>query len=221
MRFQYSILILSSCLLAACGDKTTPSPVPPSETAASTNNAAATNMTGAATPVITDVPAIAGSGCAAGSAQLEFQAKQASFQLTLAELEVGTGQNQKRNITCNLAIPVTIPAGYQVSIVPLHFTGTLEGNGLQLEIRREYFFAGTTGTPQVSALALPSNSQFEISDMVKDDDTLQWSSCGQDANVRANTRILVKSGEGQAKVKISSTDATQPTVFKLNYRPCT
>lgn len=229
MRFNYLILALSCCLLSACGDKpannqaTSPdlAPMPSNPAAATTatpTTSAATNN--AATAVITDVPAIAGSGCIEGSAQLEFQPQQTSFKLSLAELEVGTAQGQKTNITCTFAIPVTVPAGYQVSIIPLHFAGNLTGNGLKIEVRREYFFAGTTGTPQVSALALPADNPFELSDQLNPDDSLQWSLCGQDTNIRANTRILVKGGEGQAKIKISSTDTAQPNLFTLNVRPC-
>lgn len=228
MRLHYLLPLLSCCLLSACGDKTkdqaaSPEIVPNTTTAVTTtpttpnpNTATASNNS----PTITEPPAIAGSGCPDGSAQIEFQPKQASFKLNLAELVVGTGQGQKTNITCNLAVPVTVPSGYQVSILPLHFAGNLTGNGLQIEVRREYFFAGTTGIPQVSALALPANSQFALSDAVNADDTLQWSNCGQDTNIRVNTRILVKGGEGQAKLKISSTDTVQADLFKLNYRAC-
>jgi hypothetical protein len=235
MRFNYFMLALGCCLLSSCGDKTANSPTasadlsPPATTTApvaatsapATNTAINTTVVSAATtPVIADAPAIAGSGCSAGSSQLEFQPKQDSFKLTLAELEVGTAQGQKSNVTCNFAIPVTVPAGYQVSILPLHFAGNLVGSGLKIELRREYFFAGTTGTPQVSPFALPANSQFELSDPINNDDSLQWSLCGQDTNIRLNLRLLIKGGEGQAKIKLSSTDTAQPDLFKLNYRAC-
>lgn len=224
MRSHYFLLMLACYFLISCGDKTAnnqaASPDLPANPAPATPNPNTGTASNSALPVITDLPSVAGSGCAAGSEQLEFQPQQASFKLSINELQVGTAQGQKTNLTCNLAIPVTVPAGYQVSIVPLHFAGNLTGNGLKLELRREYFFAGTTGTPQVSALSLPNDSEFDISDTVNDEDTLQWSGCGQDTIIRANTRLLVKGGEGQATLSFSSTDTTAPTLFKLNYRAC-
>ncbi|WP_298610903.1 DUF4360 domain-containing protein [uncultured Thiothrix sp.] len=231
MHSRYFLLILGCWFLVSCGDKTPNNqatspdlPAQPTTPAATTSSAAPNPNTGTASnsalPMLAGTPAIAGSGCAEGTTQLEFQPQQASFKLSINALELGTAQGQKTNLTCNLAIPVTVPTGYQVSIVPLHFAGSLTGNGLKLELRREYFFAGTTGTPEVSSLALPTDSQFNISDSVNNEDTLQWSSCGQDTNIRVNTRLLIKGGEGQAKLTISSTDPTEPSLFKLNYRAC-
>lgn len=224
MRSHYVLLMLSCWLLASCGDKApnnqVTSPELPTQPAPALPTPTTNTPSNSALPMIADTPAIAGSGCPADSAQLEFQPRQASFKLRINELELGTAQGQATHITCNLAITVTVPTGYQVSILPLHFAGNLTGNGLSIELRREYFFAGTTGTPQVSRFALPKDSQFEISDSLKNEDALQWSSCGQDTNIRVNTRILVKGGEGQAKLKISSTDTAQAALFKLNYRAC-
>lgn len=224
MRSHYLVLVLSSCFLVSCGDKTAnnqaASPDLPAQPVPAPANPNTGTAGASALPFIVDTPSVAGSGCPAGDAQLEFQPQQTSFKLILNALEVGTAQGQNNNLTCNLAIPVTVPAGYQVSVLPLHFAGSLSGNALKLELRREYFFAGTTGTPQVSSLALPTDSQFDISDKVNEEDTLHWSSCGQDTIIRVNTRVLTKGGEGQAKLNISSTDKAEPTVFKLNYRAC-
>lgn len=216
MRSHYILLLLSCWFLASCGDKAVNNQASSPELPASSNP-----NTGSATlPVLAETPAIAGSGCPAGSEQFELQPQAASFKLSLNELAIGTTQDQQGNITCNLAIPVTVPNGYQVSLIPLHFTGNLSGNGLSIELRRAYFFAGSTGTPQVSHLALPIDSQFSISDSVDPEDTLQWSNCGQDTNIRVNLRLRIKGGEGQANLKISSTDKAEPTLFKLNYRVC-
>lgn len=222
MRFHYLLILLSGSLLVACGDKTannqaTPEPAATTATTATATTAPAAPST--ATPMISDLPAIAGSGCAAGNAKIEVQSNKDSFTLNLAELEAGT-EGQKTNITCTLAIPVSVPAGYQVSILPMHFKGSLAGNGLKVELRREYFFAGTTGTPEVSSLSSPADSSFDISDTVNNDDVTQWSICGEDTNIRANVRLIVKAGQGLAKLVISSGDTAQPNLFKLNYRPC-
>jgi hypothetical protein len=216
MRLNSALLLTSCLLLAACGDKT-PNPAdakPAMNNAAVNPNAPPANT---ARPTISEAPAIAGSGCSDGSAKIEFQAQQDSFKLTLPSIEIN---EQRKNLTCNIAIPVTIPSGYQVSIIPLRFSGNLEGNGLQLELRREYFFAGSTGNPHINALALPSNNQFELQDAVNNEDNLQWSICGQDTNIRANTRVLFKGGAGQANITLSSTDPADPLLFKLNYRAC-
>lgn len=216
MRSHYVLLLLSCWFLASCDDKTVNNQANSPELPANSNP-----NTGSATlPVLAETPAIAGSGCPEGSAQLELQPPSASFKLTLNELAIGTGQGQNGNLTCNLAIPVTVPNGYQVSLIPLHFAGNLSGNGLTIELRREYFFAGSTGASQVNSLALPTDSQFAISDSVNPDDTLQWSNCGQDTNIRVNLRLRIKGGEGQANLKISSTDKAELTLFKLNYRVC-
>ncbi len=218
MRSHSALLILSCCCLVSCGGKTVNNHAPSPELPTSTTPNPTTG--GVSLPVIAETPAIAGSGCPAGSEQVELQPQAASFKLSLNELAIGTGQDQQGNITCNLAIPVTVPNGYQVSLIPLHFTGSLSGNGLKIELRREYFFAGSTGTPQISTLALPTDSQFTISDSLNPEDTRQWSGCGQDTNLRVNLRLRLKGGEGQAKLNISSTDKAEPTLFKLNYRVC-
>lgn len=216
MRSHSVLLILSCCFLASCDDKAVNNQASSPELAATSNP----NTGGVSLPVLAEAPVIAGSGCPAGSEQLELRPQSASFKLSLAEWVIGTGQDQNGNITCNIAIPVTVPNGYQVSLIPLHFTGSLSGNGLSIELRREYFFAGSTGTPQVSHLTLPTDSQFVISDSVNPQDTLQWSACGQDTNIRVNMRLRIKGGEGQANLNISSTDTAEPTLFKLNYRVC-
>ncbi|HMT92360.1 DUF4360 domain-containing protein [uncultured Thiothrix sp.] len=216
MRSHSVLLILSCCFLASCGDKAINNQASSPELPASSNP----NTGSVSLPVLAETPAIAGSGCPAGSAQVELQPQSASIKLRFNDLVIGTGQDQNGNITCNLAIPVTVPNGYQVSLIPLHFTGNLSGNGLTIELRRAYFFAGSIGASQVSSLALPTDSQFSISDSVNPEDTLQWSNCGQDTNIRVNLRLRIKGGEGQANLKISSTDKAEPTLFKLNYRVC-
>ena len=225
----YSVLLLSGLLLIACGEKkpdtapTNPTTTSTTDTTTTTPNTATTTSTTPATPAATSTspsevlpsiasePVLAGSGCAAGSAKVEFQAGQSSFTLTLQPMTLKQGR-----ITCNLAIPVTVPNGYQVALLPLRFTGTLQGNGAELTLHRTYFTAGDIGTPQINTLTA-KDSPFTVADSFADEQ--QWAKCGEDVNLRVNMSAMLQ-GNGQGTITLNSTDPDNPTVFKLNYRKC-
>ena len=171
-----------------------------------------------ALPFFANSPDFAGTGCKARTDVLTFQPNQQSFSLNLPPMEVGTKTGQSRRVTCNLVMPVSVPQGYQVALMPLHFAGTVEGSTLQVELRREYFFAGSLGNPLTDTLSMQNANSVDVIDSFTDDS--QWAKCGESVNLRANISLRVITGEGQAHLSLTSTDTAQPTVFSLIYRAC-
>lgn len=184
------------------------------ETTANTVNPATTTPS-TELPYFASSPDFAGNGCKANTNALIFQPHQQSFSLTLPPMEVGTQAGQARRVVCNLVMPVSVPDGYQVALLPLSFTGTIQGATLQVELRREYFFAGSMNTPLTDTL---DTQTTRVSDSFSDDN--QWAKCGESVNLRANISLRVMQGEGLAQISLHSTDAQQPTVFSLVYRAC-
>ena len=100
MHSRYFVLILGCWFLVSCGDKNTNNqaatpdlPAQPTTPAVTTNpnTGTANNST---LPMFAEAPAIAGSGCAADTTQLEFQPQQVSFKLSITALELGTAEGQ-------------------------------------------------------------------------------------------------------------------------------
>ncbi|WP_020394573.1 DUF4360 domain-containing protein [Thiolinea disciformis] len=233
MRINYFLIALSCSLLAACGDKSEKTEST-SATVVNTANASGimppnTPVTSPSTtpatppappPVTLDKPAIAGTACPVDSVTSELQANQDSLKINIPEIVIGIKPGLSGNVNCNIAIPVRVAQGYQVAVMPLRFSGTFNSTNLKILIQRSYFLAGDAGITQTSTLTADANKQFDISDTINPDDASHWTKCGEDANLRANVRLMTRSGQGEAKVTIQSTDTADPRLFKLVYRAC-
>jgi hypothetical protein len=113
-----------------------------------------------------------------------------------------------------MAIPVHVPNGFQVSTITADFRGFVEGKA---ELRRSYFFAGDHAPIKKTALQNKHGDDY----IVRDNLTLisrSWSKCGQDVNMRINSRI--RTFTKRSSISVDSLDLSNGVEFHLQYRKC-
>lgn len=125
--------------------------------------------------------------------------------LNLRNFRAGAGYALRRS-ACNVAIPVTVPRGYQVSL-SANFKGSVNGSG---KLIRSY---GTSqnlgGVPLISGLTSVRGKRFSQNDAGNG----AWSACGAGAfNLRLNSSVQAI---GSAN-KISVDEMT----LRIAVRPC-
>ncbi|HLE11205.1 MAG: hypothetical protein A2504_12455 [Bdellovibrionales bacterium RIFOXYD12_FULL_39_22] len=139
-------------------------------------------------------PEVGGSGCADETVSYSFD-----YELNALNIEfdgyvsITKGKTIKR-VTCNMAIPVSVPAGMQVGIVvqTLDFSSYLSSN-VRGRIGFEYFLAGGVGNPV--SIDLPTGHIFGSIG----NEEIIWSGCGEDVNLRLNTSILLRNSSPSSR----------------------
>lgn len=154
-------------------------------------------------------PAIAGSGCPAGSSDFAITPDGATLSILFDSYIAEPG-----NKSCNIAVPVHIPNGFQVSTMTADFRGFVEGRA---ELRRSYFFAGDQTRPKKTRLYSKDGDDYTVhDDLVTMSES--WSRCGEDVNMRINSRIRTRNKH--SSISVDSLDLTNGVVFQLQYRQC-
>lgn len=171
---------------------------------ASTASAAPSNNT-----VYFQNPAIAGTGCPAGTTDFAITPDGQTLTVLFDSYTADPG-----NLTCNLAIPVHVPNGFQVSLMTADYRGFVQGKA---ELRRSYFFAGATGPSLVTPLSSGGGKDY-----LQRDNLLTMSQsfarCGQDVNLRINSRIRTKTNSSM--ISVDSLDLNNGMIFHLKYKKC-
>ncbi|MFM2319836.1 MAG: hypothetical protein RLZZ215_2457 [Pseudomonadota bacterium] len=175
--------------------------------------AALFSQTSAAAPsnnsVYFQAPAIAGSGCPAGTTDFAITPDGQTLTILFDAYSADPG-----NQTCNIAVPVHVPNGFQVSLMTADYRGFVEGKA---ELRRSYFFAGATGPSLVTPMSSPSGREYTQRDnLVTMSES--FARCGQDVNLRINSRIRTKTNN--SSISVDSLDLNNGMVFHLQYRKC-
>jgi hypothetical protein len=154
-------------------------------------------------------PAIAGSGCPAGSSDFAITPDGSTLSILFDSYIAEPG-----NKSCNLAVPVHVPNGFQVSTMTADFRGFIEGRG---ELRRSYFFAGGRTPTMKTKLYNRYGDDYTVHDdlMIMSE---SWSRCGEDVNMRINSRIRTRSRG--SSISVDSLDLSSGVVFHLKYRRC-
>lgn len=103
--------------------------------------------------------------------------------------EAGTDGNASTRVTCNVAIPVSVPAGTSIVVSSHDYRLSAKVNpGATVEVSIEAFFAGGRGTTLARTLTGPISGAFIATNSIRPDDLL-WSPCGQDVILRANSSL--------------------------------
>jgi hypothetical protein len=154
-------------------------------------------------------PAIAGNGCPSGSSDFAITPDGSTLSI-LFDNYIAESSNK----SCNMAIPVHIPNGFQVSTMTADFRGFIEGRA---ELRRSYFFAGNPAPIKKTKLRNKYGDDYTVRDnlMIM---TESWSKCGQDVNMRINSRIIPRGK--RSSISVDSLDLSNGVVFHLQYRRC-
>ena len=154
-------------------------------------------------------PAMGGNGCPNGTTSHAITPDGTTLSILFDNYVAEPG-----NKTCNIAIPVHVPNGFQVSTLKADFRGFVEGRA---ELRRSYFFAGQAGPSKRTSLSSGSGRDY----LERDNLLLisnSWSRCGKDVNMRINSRIRTKNS--RSFVSVDSLDLATGMVFKVQYRRC-
>lgn len=134
-------------------------------------------------------PAIAGSGCLGGtfSYQRSKLSNGQSISIRPSRFRANPG-----NKTCNLAMAVQVPKGYRVTSISGVYSGYAKG---QAELRRSYFLAGDTGPSKVNKWISSNGRSF-----TQQDSTRLTAACGEDVNVRVNSRLSTLTNASSARI---------------------
>jgi hypothetical protein len=169
-------------------------------------------------------PEYGGTGCPMGSASVSLGPDSKSISILFDQYVVEAGGDKsfdRKN--CNIAIPVTIPQGYSVSIFAIDyrgFTGVPAGGRAQLSV--DYFLAGMgRGVRTTKTFTGPTSSDYLKSDSLEAD-AVVWSPCGASTILRANTTMLVQSNRNrdQAMATVDSADVNAGLVYHVQWRQC-
>ncbi len=154
-------------------------------------------------------PAIAGSGCPAGSTDYAITPDGQTLTILFDAYSADPG-----NKTCNIAVPVHVPNGYQVSLMTADYRGFIEGSA---ELRRSYFFAGQTGPSLKTDFSSSGGKEYTERDNLL---TMSesFARCGQDVSLRINSRIRTKTNS--SSISVDSLDLNNGMIFHLKYNKC-
>lgn len=159
--------------------------------------------------VFFQAPAIAGTGCPAGTTDFAITPDGQTLTILFDAYSADPG-----NKTCNVAIPVHVPNGFQVSLMTADYRGFVEGSA---ELRRSYFFAGQVGPSQSTSLNGGSGREYtERDNLVTTSNS--FARCGEDVNLRIQSRIRTKTNN--SSISVDSLDLNNGMVFHLQYQRC-
>lgn len=168
-------------------------------------------------------PAHGGNGCPQGTASAVLSPDQTSLSILFDQYQVeALGRNMMAQKSCNIAIPVSIPQGYSVSVFQVDYRGYASipyGGAGQFNVN--YFFAddprGVRTTKNLSA----GSREYLLTDRLGVE-ALVWSACGAQTNLRMNTRMIVRSNSrgDQALATVDSADINAGIVYHLQWRQC-
>lgn len=161
-----------------------------------------------------------GTGCPGGTAAVALSADKKSLSLRFDRYQVAAGGSRSFDRkSCNLAIPLNVPAGISVSVVAVDYRGVNRlPAGAKTQFRAEYFFAGGRGPVLTRAFNGPLQGRFAFSNAIG---AKVWSACGADVILRSNTSLRVSTSGGRAaSSSIRSQDIKTAIVYRLQWRNC-
>jgi hypothetical protein len=159
-----------------------------------------------------------GSGCPGGSASVSLSGNSLSLRFTQFRATAG-GKDTFGRVSCNLAIPLRVPAGLSVSIASVSYRGTSSlPSGASGVLSTELFVTGGQGPIISRSFKGPSSGRFAstVSTMAP-----VWSACGADVNLRVNSSLRVTTSGGRsASLSVRSQEVSSALVYVLKWRSC-
>ncbi len=115
--------------------------------------------------------------------------------------------------SCSFAVPVHIPAGWQISLLTADWRGGTIG---EAELQREYFFAGQTDG--IKIVSLFNDDDYTERDSLNPSTYTACQSVDQDVVLRVNSTVFAISSDSY--IGVESVDMDNKVVFKLNSQTC-
>ncbi len=169
-------------------------------------------------------PGYGGTGCPGGSVSATLSPDATSLSLLfdsyLVEAGGDTGKSFDRK-SCNIAIPVHVPQGYAVSILSIDYHGYNNfPKGANSQFNVEYFFAGARGPVFSQKFNGPKDEDYLIQNKLTAQ-TIVYSACGADVNLRTNSSIRVTTTKNQqALATVDSEDVSAAIIYQLQWKKC-
>ena len=169
-------------------------------------------------------PGYGGSGCPDGSVSVTLSPDAKSLSLLYDQYQVSVGGTTGKSFdrkSCNVAIPVHVPQGRSVSVLAVDYRGfnQLPARATS-QFNVEYFFAGGQGPAFRRTFRGPVEADYLISNSLTAD-TLVWSGCGADVNLRTNSSMRVSTAGGQeALATVDTEDVNAAIIYHLQWRSC-
>jgi hypothetical protein len=167
-----------------------------------------------------------GNGCANSGFELKRTsgrqlAKVVFDDLSADAASASSGLSRK---TCNLAIQLKIPAGYQVALPVLVAEGSAStGNSARLQIRSEVWFQRGASESQINQKQIAANRNvlFELP-LTDIGQTTSWSECSDRVVVRLNLSMVAQAPRsyGESQGTIENLKIFDPQVAGLRLKRC-
>lgn len=178
--------------------------------------------------ITVDVVTVNGSGCPAGTAQVNVASDNSAFTVTYsdytASVGAGTGATDFRK-NCQLGLRVNVPSGFTYAIAQADYRGYayLERGATAVQ-RANYYFQGQSATTTVSH----NFSGYMDADWQTTDETdvasLVFKPCGTDVNFNINTSLRVSAGTSDTSttslMTMDSTDGSVSTIYHFAWKKC-
>lgn len=157
----------------------------------------------------------AGTGCKADSVAVTGE-NSTTLSILFDAYDAGkTSASGLRRTSCNFAVPVHVPQGYQVSVLKADWQGFAEG---KTELRRKYFFAGHPNQPWSVSNFNDSNGINYLKTDGRIHRSLSFSKCGKDKILRINSSIRAKGKNSY--IAVDTADLSNKVIFRVQWRRC-
>ena len=166
-------------------------------------------------------PEIAGTGCQESTIHITPDGKGVEIDFEQLTVKAGGGHKSLARVNCLAAVPISVPNGYKVAVLPATFKGKhLLQKGATLKAKTETFLAGQTGMETSVELLGKDRGTFTLG--TKEFKQASLSKCGGDATLRLNLRLFLKSTnkEQTSAGKITGLKEGQKSVFNLKFIKC-
>ena len=168
-------------------------------------------------------PGYGGTGCPGGSVSATLSPDATSLSLLFDEYLVEAGGDTGKRFDrkgCNIAIPVHVPQGMTVAVLAIDYRGYNNlPRGADSQFTVEYFFAGARGPTFTRKFTGARDEDYLIQNRLTAQ-TVVWSACGADVNLRTNSSIRVNSRGEQALATVDSQDVNAAIVYQLQWQRC-
>jgi hypothetical protein len=168
------------------------------------------------------IPASGGSGCPAGSVSATLSPDDQQLSILFDSFAASAGGDTNKTSdrkSCNIAIPVSVPPGYSVSILSIDYRGYNNlPRGATSSFSAEYFLAGQRGPRFVKDFTSANNGDFLFNNRMG---VLAWTPCGAQTVLRVNASAQVRTPSWeQADIIVDSADIDSKLVYYLQFQRC-
>ncbi|MEV4439455.1 DUF4360 domain-containing protein [Streptomyces sp. NPDC049577] len=179
--------------------------------------------------IVIDLVSVNGSGCPAGTANVNVSPDNTAFTVSYSHYVAQTGVGSKPTDfrkNCQLTLNVHVPQGFTYAVAQADYRGFAQlekgAKGLQ---RAGYYFQGMSQTTYANHdFAGPYSDNWQVTDTT-DLDAVVYAPCGAMRNLNINTELRVDAGTSDpAKttsfLAMDSTDGSINTLYHFAWKQC-